>query len=180
MGKLLFILLGITILLFFPFYLETSVHYDVNKRKFAFSLELYKIFKILGGYIATYTGGLAVHLSKKKAILVPYSDIQKEGERFSFVKTFRLKSFILTTETGAEYLLPVSLGHALLRTYFFIKGGKKENIENNLWLIEGDVLRISLHCILFFNIFILICNLFKFLKEKLLLLWQRKTKKSTI
>ncbi len=180
MGRLLFVIIGVMILLFFPFYLESNVHYDVNRRKFAFSFELYKVIKIVGGYVATYPGGIAVHLSKKKAVLVPYADIQKEGKRFSFMRTFRLKSFNLTTETGVEYFLPIATAHAFLRTYFFIKGGKKEDIQNNLWLIDGDVLRISLHSILFFNIFILLCSLFKFLKEQIKIIWQKKIKKSTI
>lgn len=167
------------IFLFFPIFLHTNAHYDLNKRKFGFSIHLYKWIKLLGGYIATYQGGLAVHLSQKKAILVPYAQLNNERKRFSFMRTFRLKSFVLTTETGAEYLLPIAVAHATLRTYFFIKGGKKENIENNLWLTDGDILRVSLHCVLFFNIYILLCSLFKFLKEKIKILWQKKMKKLT-
>lgn len=170
----------IAILLFFPIYLETDVHYDMNRRKFGFAVYAYKLIKLIGGYIATYQGGLALHISPKKAILIPYSELNSERKRFSFVKTFRLKTFIITTETGAEYLFPVTIGHTLFRCYFFSMGGKKEKIENNLWLTNGDTLRISINCILFFNLYILLSNLFKFLKEKAKILWQKKIKKSTI
>jgi hypothetical protein len=128
---------------------------------------LYGKIKILGGYADTYKGGIALHTSQKKAILLPYKDMDNERKRFSFVKTFKPVAFTLTTETGAEYLFPVAVLHAVLRIYFFITGGEKERIENNLWLTDGDVLRVSLHSVLFFNVYILLCNVFRFLKEKM-------------
>ena len=184
MGRLfLYVLLALAItafLLFVPIIIEGDVHYDMNRRKFGFAVFLYKAIKLVGGYAATYKGGIALHVSPKKAILIPYSEVEKERKRFSFVKTFRLIAFTLTTETGAEYLLPVSIAHATLRTLFFIIGGKKEKVENNLWLTDGDVLRVSLNCVTYFNLFMLICAFIKFLKEKLIILWRTKTKKSTI
>ncbi len=183
MGRLFFYLLPIFLLLallFFPIYVEADAHYDMNRRKFAFAVYAYKFFPIIGGYVATYSGGLALHVSKKKAILIPYSKVNNERKKFSFVKTFRLKSFRLTTESGAEYLPLTAAAHSMLRTYFFILGGEKEGIENNLWLTDGDVLRISLNCLLYFNLFILLKNLLKFCKEKIRILWQKKTQKSTL
>lgn len=165
--------------LFLPIYLTIDVHYDMNRRKFCFSVRLFGFLKLIGGYIATYPGGLAIHVTKKKAFLLPYSEVNSERKKFSFMRTFHLSSFILTTETGAEYLLPVSIAHSFVRSYFFIKGGKKNKIENNLWLTDGDVLRISLKATLRFTMFMLLRSLFKFLKEKIKQIWQKKTKKST-
>ena len=184
MDRLFFIIgivsLSILALLFFPVYLETNAHYDMNGRKFAFSVHLYKIIKLIGGYIATYKGGLAVHVSPKKAILIPYSEMNNERKRFSVIRTFRLKTLTITSETGAEYLLPVTLAQSAFRIYFFAMGGKKEKIENNLWLTDGDTLRISLHFIIRFNLFIILRNFVKYLKEKIKVLCQTKIKKSTI
>ena len=183
MGRLiLYIVLGLMItafLLFFPIVLEADAHYDMNRRKFGFAVFLYKILKLVGGYAATYQGGLALHVSPKKAILIPYSEIDSERKRFSFVRSFRLIAFTVTTETGAEYLLPVSLAHTVLRTLFFLLGGSRDKFENNLWLTDGDVLRVSFNIVAYFNLFMLLCALFKFLKEKVKILWQKKMKKST-
>ncbi len=167
-------------MLFFPIYLEADAHYDMNRRKFAFAVYAYKILPIFGGYAATYNGGIALHISKKRAILIPYSKVNDERKKFSIVKTFRLKSFILTTESGAEYLPLTATAHSLLRTLFFITGGKKEGVENNLWLTDGDVLRVSLNSLVYFNLFILLKSFFKFCKEKIRILWQKKTKKLTL
>lgn len=175
MGRLFFILLTVLILLFFPIYLQTRLYYDVNGRKFAFSVCLYRIFRLIGGYVATYKGGIAIHKSNKKALLIPYSEMDKERKRFSVIKTFKLKSFILTTEVGAEYLLPAIATHSVLRTLFFLKGGNKEEIRNNLWLTDGNVLKISLNSVLFFNLFIILRNFIIFLKEQIPK-WLKKTK----
>ena len=179
MGRLFFFLLPFLIIsavLFFPIYLETSAHYDMNRRKFGFAVYAYKCIKFIGGYVATYRGGLAMHISPKKAILIPYSQLNSERKRFSIFKTFRLKRFCLTTETGAEYLFPVVCTHGLLRVYFFAMGGDKRNIENNLWLTDGDTLRVSFNGLFYFNLFILLKSFIKFIKEKMQTLWQKKIK----
>ena len=166
-------------LLFFPIYLQTDGHYDMNRRKFAFGLYLYGRLRLLGGYVGVYRGGIALHVSEKKAFLVPYNKMNNERKRFSFMRTFRLVSCVLTTETGAEYLLPASYAHMFLRTYFFAIGGEKEHIENNIWLTDGDVLRVSASVTLRFTLFLILKNLIKFLKEKIKI-WRKKKEKSTV
>ena len=172
--------LSIILLLFFPIYVKTDGHYDMNGRKLAFSISLYKFFRVFGGYIATYKGGLAMHVSSQKAILIPYRDLNRERKRFSIMRTFRLRKLQITTETGAEYLLPCAATQAVFRLIFFILGGKKEKIENNLWLTDGDVLRITMNLSVRFNLFILFRRLIITIKEQIKDLWQKKIKKLTI
>ncbi len=176
MGKFFLFLIPVLLvgLLIFPVFLETNIHYDMNRRKFAFSVYVYKKIPVIGGYVATYTGGLALHVSKTKAILLPYSKMNTQRKKFSILKTFRVKEFQLTTECGAEYLPLIAVSHTVLRTLFFIKGGEKEGIENNLWLTDGDVLRFSLRCSLYFNLFILLKSFIKFCKEKIEIIWKKK------
>ncbi len=176
----LLVSLSILILLFFPIYLKADGHYDMNGRKLAFSISIYRFFRVLGGYIATYQGGLAVHVSPKKAILIPYKDLDNERKRFSIMRTFRLLKLQITTETGAEYLLPCAATQAGFRLIFFILGGKKEKIENNLWLTDGDVLRVTMNISVRFNLFILLRKIVTTIKEKMKQIWQKNIKKSTI
>jgi hypothetical protein len=67
----------------------------MNGRKLAFCVRAYRFIKLLGGYIATYKGGLAAHISDKKAVLIPYSDLDNERKRFSVIKTFSLRKLII-------------------------------------------------------------------------------------
>lgn len=166
--------------LFLPIFLRVDLHYDVNRRKFAFALYLFKFIRILSGYIATYTGGIAFHLSEKKAVVIPYAQLSNERKRISLMRIFRLQSLTLTTETGAEYMFMMAIVHAFLRIYFFAKGGKKEKIENNFWLTDGDVLRVSASVVLRFNLYVILVKLFQYIKEKIKILWQKNMKKSTV
>lgn len=183
MGRSFFFagIVGIVVifLLFVPMTLKFVAHYDMNRKKFCFVVYLFSFIKIIGGYIATYKGGFAIHISKKKAIVLPYSQVNTERKRFSFVNTFKMHSLDITTETGAEYLLPISAAHVISRIFFYTKGGKREKIENNLWLLDGDVLRISCTLIMKFTMFIIIKNIVLFIKEKIKNIWQKKMKKST-
>ncbi len=183
MGKLFFIV-GISvfflIILFLPVVVEMDAHYDMNRKKFGFAVYLYKKIKLVGGYIGVYRGGIALHLSREKAKLIPYSQLNSERKRFSFIRSFRLIAFTLTTETGVEYLLPIATAHTFLRAYFFSIGGDKDKIENNVWLTDGDELRVSLNSVIYFNLYMLIRNFIVFIKEKIKILWQKKIKKSTI
>ena len=183
MGRFFFVGFGalsfVIFLLFFPIYLQTDAYYDMNGRKLAFSVRAFRFLKLLGGYIATYKGGFAVHLSEKKAVLIPYSDMENERKKIIFLKSIRLKNLEVTTETGAEYLLIVGWLQTIFRIFFFILGGKKENLDNNLWLFEGDVLRISIRCSAWINVISLLRNYFRKLKENRALC-QTKTRKSTI
>ena len=139
-------------ILFFPIYIETNAHYDMNRRKLALGIYLYKILRIFGGYLATYNGGLAFHVSEKKAIIIPYSQVNKERKRFSIFRAFRLKSLYLTIETGAEYLLTMATMQKILETYFTLKSGHPCLYQGVLWLNNGDLLRISLQFTAYFNL----------------------------
>lgn len=180
MGRLFFIfgiIISIVLLLFLPIFLETNAYYDMNGRKFAFSVSAYKFLPIIGGYIATYPGGLAFHISEKKAIVLPYQKVASERKRFSIMKIFRLKALAATVETGPEYLLPAYLAQTVTQIYKNINNNPKQEFENKLWLTNGDVLKISLNLLITFNLFKLLSAFLKFLKEKIKLLCQRKTKK---
>ena len=168
---------GIAFLLFFPVIVDTDIHGDLNRKKLTFLVRLYGKIKIFGGYITTYKGGIAFHLSKKRAILKAYSKMNDERKRFSFLKTFKPIAFTLTTETGVEYMIPISLAHVGIRTYFLSKGGKRKRIETDFWLTDGDELRISLHSVVYFNLWMLSKVFFKFIKEKIKTVWKKKMKK---
>lgn len=121
-----------------------------------------------------------MHVSQKKAFLFPFKRMNDDRKKFAFVKTFRLLRFHLTTETGAEYLLPSLLLSSGIQAYLRMKARYMLNIQTNVWLTDGDTLRIAGNWLLFFNVFILIKNFIIFLKEKTVILWRKKTEKSTI
>ena len=130
MGRFFFVALiilgSIVFLLFFPIYLKTESHYDVHRRKLAFVMHINKFFRVLGGYIATYKGGFALHVSEKKAILLPYKEMNSKRKKISIIRTFRLKALSITTECGAQYFLQMAALQEVFEGIFLIFGGKKE------------------------------------------------------
>jgi hypothetical protein len=154
-------LLIIVILLFFPIVLEGDVHFDLDRKKLGFVLYGYKVFKLIGGYVTVYPYGIALHISDKKAILRPFSDMDSERKRFSFIRAFRVLSCSLTTESGAEYFLPLSAIHTALRPVLLSLNSKKGKLHNTLWLTDGDQLKISMNMVTYFNLFILLRAFFK-------------------
>ncbi len=161
------VLAMVLFLLYAPIILCTNVHYDMNRRKLAFSLLLYNKIQLMGGYIGTYAGGIALHTSPTKAKLLSYTDMNKQRERISLLKGLKIVGGTLHTETGAEYLLEMGTLQALLRLIFFIRGGKKEQIENSVWLTDGDQLKIALHLAIYCNLCMLICAFIKSIKENM-------------
>ena len=171
MGKLFLIvtivLSVILFILYVPIIICTNTHYDLNRRKCAFSVLLYNRIQIMGGYIGTYPGGLALHTAKDKARLLSYRDMNNQRKRISLYKGVRIIGGTLHTETGAEYLVSVGILQAALRLLFFLRGGKKEHIENSVWLTDGDELKIALHLAIYCNVFMLLCAFIKSLKENM-------------
>ena len=151
----------------------------MNGRKFAFSILLYRYIRVLGGYIATYKGGLAMHTSPKKAILIPYKDLNQERKRFSIMRAFRLKKIETTLETGPEYLIPSAITQAVSRIIFCIFGCPSNKIENNVWLTSGDSLRVTINVRIRLNLYILLRKLADTLKEQIKQIWLNKIKRST-
>lgn len=130
-------------LLFFPIYTKTTIYYDADGRKCGFAVYLYKFLFLGGGYIATYPGGLALHISKKKAILLPFREIEAERKRVSWLKSLRLQSLEIHVETGAEYLLWSMLGEEVLCRVQAAISGNKARFSRGLWLANGEIFRIT-------------------------------------
>lgn len=183
MGRLFFIgilVLILLFLLFFPIFLSLNVHYDINRKKFCFSLNLYEKIRFIGGYIAPYPKGIALHISEKKAILVQYTEFETERKKFSFFKTIRLYRLTVVTETGANYLLGVYFLSLLGQILGTIKKDATNNVKMGVWLVSGDVLRISARIIWHFNGCTIVKELIRVLKEKIENLWTKKARKSIV
>lgn len=147
-------ILSILTALFFPIVQDLNIYGDLGEKKLSFSLYLFGFIRLVGGYVTSYQGGVALHVSEKKAILLPYTGMDEKRKKFSFVRSFRLLSLKCTTETGAQYFAGAACVSALLKTFLAIKKQYKKS-DVNLWLTDGDVLRTSVQIVTYFSLFIL-------------------------
>lgn len=167
------------IALFFPILISGSLHFDFKRGKYAFCFKIYKKIRIFGGYASFYPEGIALHVSNKKAILLPFRDLNSKRKNFSFVKTFELLSLKMIVEVPIENLLPLVLLDRILN---FVKkiNGQLDKYNFLVWGSKDENLKINAKCTLFLNNFILLMNLLQFLWRKIKKICQGKAKKSTI
>lgn len=160
------IILALLLLIAFaPIVTVLFIHADLNKKHLSFGLYGYGVFKFVGGYISSYPGGIAVHLSETKAVVLPYSKMDSERKKYAFLKECKLKSCSMTTETGAEYMLQATCVHTLINVLFHLSGGRE--FASQIWLTDGDVLKFSGSITVQWNVFLLLKVFFKMIKEKI-------------
>ncbi len=184
MGEFFITFLFISVLLFlFPIYVRIDAYLDVKENKCWFAVSLYKHLKIFGGYGEVRKEGIAIHITKKKAILISYGKMTDTRKKFEITKGFQLIRFHTILETGGADTMPgVMLGAAvtaLSGSIFSVLHTKHPflSLKNNLLLTDRTCLKLSLQTDTVFNGLILTIALVK----KLLEAWINwiRTKKST-
>ena len=154
-------------LLFFPIYLEADIYYNAAQKKIAFSMYLFKWIKVIGGYITPYPGGFAFHTKRNKALLMPINDKESGKKRMLKFRRFHISDLAVNTETGAEYLPLTLTVHTMMKGYFLYQGGEKDSYQSHIWLRNGDVFTCSVNGVARFNLYMQICTLLQYLKEKM-------------
>ena len=159
---LFLVIAGAAIFLFAPIVQEFNVFGDLGSKKLAFSLYLFGFVKLAGGYVTSYRGGVAVHPSEKKAVLLPYSGMNEERKKFKIFRSFRLISLETSAETGAEYFAGAAVTYAALKSFLALKGALNKS-ELKLYLTDGDALKVSVRVVAYFQIAVLLALFVRFL-----------------
>ena len=118
-------------MLLFPFAVRVVVHWDVKEGKTGFVAYLYGVLRVAGGYAAPYGGGIAVHLGKKTALLLPYTQLLFSRSRFALMRGFSLCSLRQIVKIGgredpARALAACLLWRKALDAAFFAVGRRKD------------------------------------------------------
>ncbi len=171
------------LLTFFPVFLWLDAYVDIPKNRAWFSLSLFRYLKLFGGYGQLDREGIAVHLTKKKAVFIPYSKLADTRKKFEVTKGFQLWRLHQSVETGgAESVAGVMIAAALQSagggTFAYLKTKHPFlSLKNDTLLSEEASLKLSFETALVFNGFVLGMALIKKALEALIK-WIRK-KRST-
>ena len=169
--------LAVLLVLFFPIFLNADFYYQIRSKKVGFYLSLYGKIKLIGGYISTYPGGVAIHLSQKKALLTGYREMDEQRKKFPFQDFFTLKKISLHIRTGAEYFFSLYALQTVKTIVTHIRPKYGRIIDSNLSLVNGDELRISARIITKSTLFKQVKGIIKYIVSRILSIW--KMKKST-
>ena len=163
-----------TFLFLMPQFLRVELHTDVKENKCWFFIGLYKYLKLLGGYGQLEKGGIALHLTKKKAVFVPYAEMLETRKKFEITKGFQLMRFHQIIETGGvDSVYGIFLGatlSALAGSVFSVLQTKHPflSLKSNTLLTDKAELKVSVQTEVIFNGLVLTVALVKKLLEALI------------
>lgn len=165
---------AVLLVLFFPIFLNTDLYYQIRSNKLGFCISLYGKIKLSGGYISTYYGGLAIHLSEKKALLTGYKEMEEQRKKFSFRDFFTLKNISVHIRTGAEYFLALYALHMASGLFTFFSPAYRKIVHSNFCLENGDELRLSARIIVKSTLFQQLMGFIKYTVRRIMSAWKMK------
>ena len=89
-----------TLLFFFPVFVNADVYLDAKENRGWFSVSLYHKLRLIGGYAEVRSEGAVFHLTKKKAVILPYAEMADARKKFEVTKGFQLCRFHQILEVG--------------------------------------------------------------------------------
>lgn len=143
--------------LFIPVFATLETYIAPTENRAWFSLGAYGIFKVFGGYAQLNRDGIAVHLTKKKAIFLPFAKMSDTKKMFEVTQGFQLWKFHQVIEMGkvtspysvltasALQSLSGSIFSYLQTRYPFL------SLKNSVLLREENCLKITLKASVVFN-----------------------------
>ena len=172
-----------TFLFLLPVYVRIEAHADVRENKCWFFVGLYRRLKIVGGYGQLEKDGIALHVTKHKAIFLPYANMADARKKFEITQGFQPINFHQVIETGgADSVYGIMLGAALTAvagSVFSVLQTKHPflSLKNNVLLSHRTELKVSLQTEVVFNGLVIAVATAKKILEAIIN-WIR-TKKST-
>ncbi len=171
--------------LLFPFAVRVVVHWDVKEGKTGFAAYLYGVLRVAGGYAAPYGGGIAVHLGKKTALLLPYTQLLFSRSRFALMRGFSLCSLRQIVKIGggedpARALAACLLWRKALDAAFFAVGRRKDvRLAGDILLDEeGQGIRVTADGLVVFSLLALMTAAVKLFLEKIHEYTKKRNKRS--
>lgn len=167
----------------FPIFVYADVYVDVTENRCWFSLSLFKYLKVFSGYLQLHPEGLVFHITKKTAIILPYSQMMSMRQKFEITKGFQLYRFHQIVEAGSPNKVSGIVLGALLQSIsgqvFSVMQTNHPflSLRNSTLLSDRGGVRITINTALVFNGLILSIAFIKKTLEAIIN-WIRK-KRST-
>ncbi len=174
-----------TLLFLFPLYVSIDAHLDFKENKCWFYIGLYRNIKIFGGYGQLTKDGIALHITKKKAIFIPYGKMADTRKKFEITQGFQLMKFHQIIETGgADSMYGIMLGaisSSVAGSVFSVLQTRHPflSLKNNLLLTNRTQLKVTLQSEVVFNGLVISVALIKKILEALIK-WIRTNKLITL
>ena len=146
-----------TLFFLFPIFVYIDAYVDAAENKCWFALSLFKFFKIFGGYLQIKKEGLVFHITKKKAVILPYKQMAPMRKKFEVTKGFQLYRFHQIVETGGEGspqgVIIAAVLQSLSSQIFSVMQTLHPflSLKNGVLLTENPRLKLSVQFVTVFN-----------------------------
>lgn len=163
------------ILLIFPIFISGQFYFNKNEIKIYYKIKLFKFIKIIYGYAELLDDGIILHLTKNRAVLLPYSNIFEIRKKVEPLKDYHLITASLTTNLGSEdVFIPSSAAFIVNYLYNYLKWflhHKKPyfKFDNSVNVYVGaSIFEVKFGGVVVFNLLMVVLSLIKILVGKVL------------
>lgn len=87
-------------LLLLPLVVSVHLYFDAAQKKLFFGVYILRAVKLRGGYAAPAPRGIALHLSRRRAVLLPYGELFAAGKKFKLARGFSVADAAFVLEVG--------------------------------------------------------------------------------
>ena len=173
---MLILVIALFIFLIFPIYLNGYFYFSLDVKKLFFSIKIFKVIKILSGYAELKNDGVFIHLTRKKAIFIPYSNITSMNKKVKPLKDYHIIKWELEADLGFDANTLLALETAFIVNYItsfinWITSNMKPYliIKNNVNVYEAqNVFRMYFYGTVLLNLLMIILSLIKIVLEKII------------
>ena len=127
---------------FIPVYLHTTFYYELGNKKTGFCIELYGKIKLIGGYATTCPGGMALHVSDKKAFVFSYRQMDDGRKKFSSKNGISMKNISVLLHCSPEYYVQLSTIESIIKTIGLFVKEKDTHLQGKTLAISENTIRL--------------------------------------
>lgn len=164
------------ILLIFPIFINLKLAFILQDKKLYFNIKLYGLINILNGYIEKIDEGLAIHLTKNKAIIVPYKKLLNVKGSVKPLMDYHFYNVTLDVTLGNEnsILTPTTISFISSYiinqiTWYLYHKKPYVKINKNFTVIEEkNICDVRFSTLILFNLLMIILSIIKIVVEKII------------
>ena len=161
-------------ILIFTIFISVSAKYDKNVKVLFMTFRLFNV-RIITISAKIFPKGLAINITNKKTILIPFTKLFDARKKFEPLKDYHFIKFNFELEIGSEENAPQTLFFAHnVNTFFnyfhwfltFYKPHVK--IDNNVKIhLDKNEFKIRAKLVIVFNLLMILLSLIKIIMEKI-------------
>lgn len=161
--------------LFLPIILDLGIVFPLKAKKGYFSIKLFNFIPIFSGYLELLKDGLCIHISKRKAKILPYKNLLRINNTLKPIKDFQIIYFNCCIDYGLKenVFLPLYLGYVSCLIGNVIGKALSERKQyltynSNVNVYNLDVFNVYIKSKILFNLLLVILEILRFLLEKII------------